>query len=84
MSIDDLNADGFDDAFITDRKLMKVKDGQSGYLSHSDFPLYFGLGSSKQIDRLQVTWPSGIEQVVEGPVAINRLLTIEEPEGESN
>jgi len=58
--------------------LMKVKDGQSGYLSHSDFPLYFGLGAAKQIDRVEVHWPSGIKQVIEGPIERNRMLTIEE------
>jgi hypothetical protein len=61
-------------------KLMKVKDGQSGYLSHSDFPLYFGLGSAKQVDRLEVSWPSGIKQLVEGPIDLNKMLTIEESE----
>ena len=59
-------------------KLMKVKDGQSGYLSHSDAPLYFGLGSAKQIDRLEVSWPSGSKQVVDGPIEPNKMLTIEE------
>ena len=59
---------------------MKVKDGQSGYLSHSDFPLYFGLGSAKQIDRLEVTWPSGVVQVVEGQIDLNKMLTVEEIE----
>ena len=63
-----------------DLKLMKVKDGQSGYLSHSDFPLYFGLGSAKQIDRLEVSWPSGIKQVIEGPIDRNQMLTVEENE----
>ncbi|MBT5704709.1 MAG: hypothetical protein HOI66_00210 [Verrucomicrobia bacterium] len=58
--------------------LMKVKDGQSGYLSHSDFPLYFGLGTARQVDRLEVSWPSGIEQVIEGPIRLNQMLTINE------
>ena len=61
-------------------KLMKVKDGQSGYLSHSDFPLYFGLGAASRIDRLEVTWPSGIKQVIPGPITRNQMLTIQESE----
>ena len=61
-------------------KLMKVKDGQSGYLSHSDSPLYFGLGATKQIDRLEVSWPSGINQVLEGPIDRNQVFTIVERE----
>jgi len=56
--------------------LMKVKDGQSGYLSHSDYPLYFGLGTARQVDRLEVSWPSGIKQVIEGPIRLNQMLTI--------
>ncbi|MDG1890986.1 MAG: FG-GAP-like repeat-containing protein [Verrucomicrobiota bacterium] len=58
--------------------LMKVKDGQSGYLSHSDFPLYFGLGSVKQVDSLEVTWPSGIIQEIKGPIRLNQTLRITE------
>ena len=58
--------------------LMKVKDGLSGYLSHSDFPLYFGLGDVRQIDRLEVTWPSGVKQVIDGPIRLNQMLTIDE------
>ena len=58
--------------------LMKVKDGQSGYLSHSDFPLYFGLGSASQIDHLEVTWPSGVVQSIAGPIERNQMLTVEE------
>ena len=61
-------------------KLMKVKDGQSGYLSHSDFPLYFGLGDAKQIDHLEVSWPSGIKQRIEGPIERNQILTVQESE----
>ncbi|MFN0127432.1 MAG: FG-GAP-like repeat-containing protein [Verrucomicrobiales bacterium] len=61
-------------------KLMKVKDGQSGYLSHSDFPLYFGLGAATQIDRLEVTWPSGVRQVIDGPIKRNQRLTLAESE----
>ncbi len=61
-----------------DHQLMKVKDGQSGYLSHSDFPLYFGLDGAKKVDRVEVTWPSGKKQVIEGPIEAKRLLTIKE------
>ncbi len=61
-------------------KRMKVKDGHSGYLSHSDIPLYFGLGTAGQVDRLEVIWPSGVRQVVEGPIQRNQQLTITESE----
>ena len=37
----------------------KVMDGNSGYLSHSLYPLYFGLGAAEAVDSIDVTWPSG-------------------------
>jgi hypothetical protein len=58
-------------------KMMKVQDGKSGYLSQSDFPLYFGLGNSTKIDSIEVLWPSGTRQSV--PHADpNGVLTIVE------
>ncbi len=57
---------------------MKVNDGQSGYLSHSDFPLYFGLDDQKSVDQIEVDWPSGIKQIVNGPIDLNQVLRIEE------
>jgi cytochrome oxidase Cu insertion factor (SCO1/SenC/PrrC family) len=58
----------------------KVNDGQSGYLSQSVQPLYFGLGDRAKIDRIEVDWPSSDRQVVDGPLETNRLLTITEPQ----
>ena len=43
----------------------KVMDGNSGYLSHSVYPLYFGLGAADTVDRIEVAWPSGTKQTVE-------------------
>ena len=60
--------------------LTKMHDGKSGYLSQSSYPLYFGLGPVDTIDRIEVDWPSGQHQVVEGPIATNQLLTITEEE----
>ena len=45
----------------------KVFDGNSGYLSHSLYPLYFGLGAAEAVDRIDVQWPSGKKQTVPGP-----------------
>lgn len=58
----------------------KVQDGQSGYLSQSEYALYFGLGTATQVDELEISWPSkGKEkQVVVGPIETNTLLIITE------
>ena len=59
------------------RTITKQNDGKSGYLSQSVLPLYFGLEDAKQIDKIEVRWPSGARQIVEKP-AINTVVKIEE------
>lgn len=49
----------------------------SGYLSQDDARLHFGLGTHTKVDRITVTWPGGIRQVVEG-VAADQVLTVTE------
>lgn len=41
------------------RRWTQVNDGQSGYLSQSRMPLYFGLGEHGKIDEVEVRWPNG-------------------------
>jgi hypothetical protein len=50
----------------------------ASYLSSSDLRLHFGLGAAKTIERISVRWPSGRTQILTN-VAINQVLTIEEP-----
>jgi hypothetical protein len=56
----------------------KVMDGNSGYLSHSVYPLYFGLGAADAVGGIEVLWPSGTRQTVQGPIATNATLEIVE------
>ena len=56
----------------------KVLDGNSGYLSHSLYPLYFGLGAAESVDGIEVLWPSGRKQSVPGPVKINSVVDVRE------
>jgi enediyne biosynthesis protein E4 len=60
------------------RTLTQMMDGKSGYLSHSVLPLYFGLGDAAAADRIEVAWPSGRKQTIEGPVPANRPVEIVE------
>ena len=56
----------------------KVMDGNSGYLSHSLSPLYFGLGAAEAVDSIEVRWPSGKKQIVRGPFKLNSLVEVRE------
>ena len=64
---------------VAGRMLTNMYDGQSGYLSQSSYPLYFGLGDAAEVDSVEVRWLSGQRQVVSGPIAANQLIRIVEP-----
>jgi hypothetical protein len=64
----------------TDRRtLMQVHDGKSGYLSQSAMPLYFGLGDSASVRRVEVLWPSGRKTILEKGIRTNTTITLSEP-----
>ncbi|MEO8268239.1 MAG: CRTAC1 family protein, partial [Aureliella sp.] len=63
---------------LGDQVLTQVHDGQSGYLSQSSLPLYFGLGKSTSVEKVIVHWPNGQQQVVSGPIETNKTLTVVE------
>jgi hypothetical protein len=58
------------------RRILKVHDGRSGYLSQSDLPLYFGLGTADTIASLEVRWPNGKVQTLTGPIVSGETLDI--------
>jgi len=49
-----------------------------GYACASDSRVHFGLGGSKIIREIDITWPSRIHQVLHS-VAADQILTVEEP-----
>jgi hypothetical protein len=49
-----------------------------GYLSQSSRTLHFGLGNRRDIDRVEITWPSGRRQRLD-TVAANALHKVVEP-----
>jgi hypothetical protein len=57
----------------------KTMDGNSGYLSHGVYPLYFGLGSATSVTRVDVLWPSGKRQTIGAPITMNARLDVREP-----
>lgn len=52
--------------------------GGGSYLSSSDYRLHFGLGKAERIDRLEVEWPSGASQTLEG-LRVDHILRLVEP-----
>ena len=58
----------------------QVHDGQSGYLSQSLMPLYFGLGAVETIDQVSIQWLGGQAQQIAGPINTNQQLVVVEAE----
>jgi hypothetical protein len=61
------------------RRMLKLLDGKSGYLSQSDLPLYFGLAGADHAAQIEVHWPSGRRQTVAGPIKAGQTVDIAEP-----
>ena len=61
------------------RRVLKLMDGKSGYLSQSVLPLYFGLGDADHAASIEVVWPSGRRQSVAGPHPSGSAVEIVEP-----
>ena len=51
--------------------------GGSGYLSHNDLRLHFGIGTHKRIDRIEARWSSGGVDIIRD-ITPNQILTITE------
>ena len=56
-----------------------VKSGSS-YLSQSELPITFGLGTANKVTKIEVTWPDGRTEMLPGS-DVNLALTIEEGKG---
>ncbi len=55
--------------------------GGGSYLSQNDFRVHFGLGAATAVDRLEVRWPTGREEVWKA-VAVDRIASFKEGEGQ--
>jgi hypothetical protein len=51
----------------------------TGYASSSAGPVHFGLGAADTVDEIDVSWPSGIKQVLQH-IQADQVLKIKEPQ----
>jgi hypothetical protein len=61
-------------------QLREVKAGSS-YLAQNDLRVHFGVGAAKQIDRLEIRWPSGRAPEVLANIAAGQIVTVTEGKG---
>ena len=59
------------------RQTAEVRSG-TGFLSHSDLKVHFGLGTAPIVESVVLHWPSGAVQTLRD-VAANQVLTVREP-----
>ena len=50
----------------------------TGYCSQNQLPVVFGLGSTEQVEKVEVLWPSGKKQEL-SDLAVRRTYTLTEP-----
>ena len=64
---------------VTTGNLTQIREVRSGssYLSQSDIRLHFGLGKHRQIDRIEIRWPSGLQEQLEGIKPNQSLILVE-------
>jgi hypothetical protein len=60
-------------------QMREVKAGSS-YLGQNDLRVHIGTGKATRIDRLEVRWPNGQSEIVEG-AAVNQIMTLTEGKG---
>ncbi|MCG3161431.1 MAG: hypothetical protein JMDDDDMK_02614 [Acidobacteria bacterium] len=62
------------------RKQAQAVLSQTGYYSHDDLRLHFGLGANTKADLIEIFWPSGQVDVLK-ETAANQLITVKEGAG---
>ncbi len=61
------------------KTLLRQVEAGSGFASEMMLPVHFGLGAASRIERVEVLWPSGLVQTIEGAeLGVNRFTRIEE------
>jgi hypothetical protein len=62
------------------KKIYRVVNPFYSYLSSNDFRVHFGLGTSRNIDGIQVFWPDGTSENFDGGPA-DRFVVLEKGKG---
>jgi len=62
----------------TGRTLYNHVTASSGFMSSSDKRLHFGLGGDSAVRSIEIRWPSGRTQTLEG-IGVDRVLRVVEP-----
>jgi hypothetical protein len=71
------------------KTMTRYVEAGSGYASQSMLPVHFGLGAAESVEGVEVCWPSGRVERIEGEtlraaVGANRPVRIEEGRGPSS
>ena len=61
------------------RQIDEVRSGGS-WASQNDLRIHFGLGGTAHVDKLEIRWPSGTVDSMEG-IEADRIITVEEGKG---
>lgn len=67
---------GYTENGVKKRAVRTVRAGES-YASQNSLELLFGLGTSKRIDEVTISWPSGVTQTLKRVKANQRLIIVE-------
>ena len=60
-----------------DRVLVRTVKAGSSYLGQNDVRVHFGLEDAPEVERLEIRWPSGVIDVLEG-IGANQMITVRE------
>ncbi|MFL6279744.1 MAG: CRTAC1 family protein [Vicinamibacterales bacterium] len=67
-------------AVVGDRVQVQEVRGGGSYYAQNDLRVHFGLGDAAQVTRVEVRWPTGVEESW-ADVPVNRIVTLEEGTG---
>jgi hypothetical protein len=61
------------------RRQVQEVSGGSGFSAQNQRRLHYGLGAETMVEKVEIRWPSGRRQTIEGP-AIDRVHHVKEPQ----